>query len=140
MRFTKKAALTQLVFILALFAILLPFAIWDSNSQVKVSFDDTAIYATSDKYNMTIRYDEIESVELAELADPGEKVQDSFDDKILRTGIWHNDAWGEYYITADLDASNCVLLHLKDGRLFVISRKNNATTEEVYNTLLSHLA
>ena len=140
MIFTKKAALKQLLFVLFLFALLIPVAVWDSNSQVRVHFDDTSVQVKSDKYTMDIPYSEIASAELTGLAAPGEKVRDSFDDDILRTGIWRNDAWGEYCINADLDATNCVLLRLTDGRVFVISRKDNDTTREICETLLSHIS
>ncbi len=140
MRFKDYFSIKHILFAVFLFAILMPFAIRDSNNQVKVSFDDTSIYTSSNKYSMTIRYDQIDSIELTDLADAGEKVEDGYDDDILRAGKWHNDAWGEYYITADLDTSNCVVMHLKDGRIFVFSSKDNNTTAQYFETLQSHLS
>ena len=140
MRFKDYFSLKNLFFSVALFAILIPFAIRDSNNQVKVSFDDTSIYTSSNKYNMTIHYDQIDSIELTDLAEAGEKVEDGYDDDILRAGKWVNDAWGEYHITADLDADNCILIRLTDGRIFVISSVNNDTTAEHFATLQSHLS
>ena len=137
--FSKQAVLRQLVFVLVLFAILIPMAIWDSNTQVKVSFDTSYVYVSSDKYSMNISYEDIASAELADLAEPGEKVEDGFDNDILRAGVWYNDTWGEYIIVADLDASNCVVLHLEDGRTLVFSKKNDKATAEVYETLLTYL-
>ena len=139
MVFTKKAALRQFLFVVFLFALLIPFAIWDSNAQVKVTFDEDSAYVKSDKYTMDIQYGDIVSVELTDLADAGEGVMSSFDNDIIRTGVWKNDAWGEYYIVADLDATNCVLVRLSDGRQFVISQKNNEKTEEIYETLLLNI-
>nr|MBQ8244323.1 hypothetical protein [Oscillospiraceae bacterium] len=139
MKFRDYFSLKHILFALLLFAILIPFAIRDSNNQVKVTFDDTSVYAKSSKYSMTIRYDEIQSVFLTELTEPGEKVQDGYDDDILRAGLWKNDLWGEYHINADLDATNCVLLRLKDNRYFVISQKDNETTLEIYDTLVSKI-
>ena len=139
MKFKDYFSLKHMLFAIALFAILIPFAIRDSNNQVKVSFDDTSIYTTSNKYTMTIRYDQIANAELTDLAEAGEKVQDGYDDDILRAGMWKNDTWGEYHITADLDATNCVVMTLTDGRLFVFSRKDNDTTAELFETLQSHL-
>ena len=49
--FSKKEVLKQLFFVLALFAILIPVAIWDSDTQVKISFTDTVIKAKSDKFS-----------------------------------------------------------------------------------------
>ena len=132
-------SITQLIFVLVLFAILIPIAIWDSNTQVKVDFYDTDLSIRSDKYSMSVTYGDIVSAELADLAEPGEKVEDGFDNDIIRTGVWSNDTWGEYYICADLDATNCVVLQLTDGRIFVFSCKNNETTAEYYEQLLPHL-
>ena len=138
--FSKKSVLRQLLFVLFLFAILIPVAIWDSDTQVKVTFDSTSMLVNSDKYNMSIQYSDIASAELTELAEPGEKVQDGWDNDIIRVGVWENETWGEYIIVADLDADNCIVLHLHDGRTLVFSRKNEKTTEKMYETLLTYLS
>lgn len=138
--FSKKAVLRQLFFVLTLFTILIPIAIWDSNTQVKVTFDSTELYIDSDKYSMAVPYDIISSTELVTLPEAGEKVADGFDDDIIRTGVWTNSVWGEYYIVADLDVSNCIVLHLNDERIFVFSCKNEEKTAEYFNTLQTYLA
>ena len=140
MRLRDLFAPRHIIFAVLIFVLLIPIAIRDSNNQVKVSFDGDNIYTTSNKYSLTIPYADIAQAELVDLAEAGEKVQDGYDDDILRAGIWKNDTWGEYHITADLDADNCILITLKDGRLFVLSRKDNATTEEIYHTLLGKLS
>ena len=141
MKFRDYFSLKQILFALLLFALLIPIAMWDSETQIKVSFDETSVYVNSDRLGMTIGYDLIQSAELAPMGDPGEKAEaDAFDNGIIRTGLWTNDAWGEYNICADLDTGVCVVAHLHDGRIFVFSQKDDATTEEVFNTLLSHLA
>ena len=140
MKFKDYFSLKHILFAVVLFAILVPFAIRDSNNQVKVSFDDTTIYTTSNRYNMSVTYAQIESIELVPLAEAGEKIEDGYDDDILRAGKWKNDTWGEYYITADLDTNNCVVMHLTDGRIFVFSSKDDETTQQHFDTLNSHLA
>ena len=137
--FSINAVLKQLGFALVIFAILIPLSFWDSGRQVQVSFDDSSIFVKSKKYSMSVLYQEIDSAELTQLADPGEEVTDSFDNDILRTGIWENDTWGEYYIVADLDTSNCIVLHLIDGRTFVFSCKDDETTVSHYEQLCLHL-
>lgn len=139
MKFKDYFSVKHILFAVALFAILIPFAIRDSNNQVKVRFDDTSIYTTSNKYSMTVLYDQIAGIELVALPEAGEKIEDGYDDDILRAGKWRNDTWGEYYITADLDTSNCVVMHLTDERIFVFSSKNDETTAELYETLSTHL-
>lgn len=137
--FRSRAVLKQLFFVLALFALLIPMAIWDSNSQVKVRFDSDVVFVKCDRYNMTIQYSDIAQAELTELPEAGEPIADCRDDNIIRCGVWHNEAWGEYTIVADADATNCIKLHLNDGRILVFNRKNNASTEKDFVELQGYL-
>ena len=138
--FSKKSVLRQLYFVLALFALLIPIAFWDSATQIEVSFDTQNVYIKSDEYSISIGYDEIESAELVPLAEPGLELENTVDNDIIRTGKWQNTSWGEYYINADLDATDCIVAHLKDGRVFVFSRKDNEATADDFETLQIYLA
>lgn len=138
--FPKKTVLRQFVFSLVIIALLIPMAIWDSNTQVKVNFYDEDMLIKSDRYKMSVRYDQIANAELTELAEPGEKVKDGFDNDIVRTGTWTNEAWGEYSINADPDTNTCVKLTLTDGRIFVFSSKDDEKTAELYDTLIPNLS
>ena len=135
----KIAILKQFIFVLVIFAILFPIAMWDSDTQVKVKFSNEDMQIKSDRYTMTVRYDMIESAALDSLGDPGEKVLDGFDNDIIRTGTWRNDVWGEYSVNADPDTSLCVKMTLTDGRIFVFSCKDDVKTEELYKTLATIL-
>ena len=137
--FPKKTVLRQFVFSLVIIALLIPMAIWDSNTQVKVNFYDEDMLIKSDRYKMSVRYDQIISAELDALGDPGEKVLDGFDNDIIRTGTWRNDVWGEYSVNVDPDTSLCVKMTLTDGRIFVFSCKDDVKTEELYKTLATIL-
>ena len=135
----SSRSIRQLIFVVLLFALLIPIAIWDSDTQVKVQFSDVDVFVKCDRYNMTIPYEDIASVELADLAEPGEKVENGFDNDIIRAGMWKNDTWGEYHICADLDTTVCVVIKLEDGRTFVFSCKSDKATAEDYKELQAHL-
>ena len=137
--FSKAAVLKQLFFVLALFAVLIPIAIWDSNTQISTEFGADNVSIRSDKYTITIPYSDIAAAELTDLAEPGEKMTEGFDNDIIRVGLWKNDVWGEYYINADLDTTNCILVTLNDGRKFVFSKKDDRATEKMYTQLLTYL-
>lgn len=139
MRFRDLFSKKQFFFAIFIFALLIPLALWDSNTQVKVTFETDAIYIKSDEYNMSIEYGDIVSAELTDLAVPGEQIEDCVDNDIIRTGKWRNETWGEYYICADVDATNCIALRLEDGRLFIFSRKDNEETAGIYETLQTYL-
>ena len=137
--FSKSSMKRQFLFGLFLFAVMIPIAVLDSNTQVKVNFYDTDVYIKSDKYTMSVPYDIIEAAELVPMAEPGERVENSYDNDVLRAGVWYNEAWGEYHIAADLDTSNCIVLHLDDGRTFVFSCKSDKKTTSLYEELQTHL-
>ena len=138
--FSKKTVLRQFLFALAIVALLIPMALWDSDTQVKVKFYDEDMLIKSDRYKMSVRYDQIAEAELTDLGDPGEKVEDGFDNDIIRTGTWRNDVWGEYSVNADPDTSLCVKLTLTDGRIFIFSVKDDEKTTQLYDTLLPYLS
>lgn len=142
MRFKDYFSLKQILFALLLFALLIPIAIWDSDTQVKVNFHADDVSIISDRYTMSIPYDIVASAQLVPLSDPGEKVEggEGFDNDIIRTGIWTNDTWGEYTVLADLDTSNCILVRLKDDRAFVFSCKDDETTAKHFETLQTYLS
>lgn len=130
-----KYLISGLVFIVL--AVCLSFI--DSADDVKVSFDTDSLTVTSKLYNMKISYDEIERAELTQIVDRGENI-DGKDNLTLRTGKWKNDVWGEYHICADLDCTNCIVLHLTDGSTYVFSRLSNKETEALHAELLTHIS
>ena len=138
--FSKESVLKQLGFAVVLFIILIPIALWDSGTQVKVDYYEDYFFVNTDRYDMTIYYKDIASAELTHRAEPGEEVESARDDDIIRVGVWNNDTWGEYIICADLDADTCILLKLHDGRTLVYNLKNNEATEKSYTTLMYHLS
>ena len=140
MKFRDYFSLKHLIFAIILMAIMLCFAIHQSNNTVKVSFANDHVYVRSSKYGMTISYQDIDSVALEALGNPGEKAdEEAWDDDIVRYGNWINDDWGKYIACIDPDTSNCIVVHISDGRTLVFSRKNDATTQEIYDTLLTYL-
>ena len=140
MKFRDIFSPKHIIFAVVIIALMLGFAVVQSNNTVKATFEDDLIYVRSSKFNMTIAYEDIDSVTLETLGDPGEKAnEDAWDDDIVRYGDWINDAWGEYTACIDPDTSNCVVVHLTDGRTLVFSRKNDSTNEEIYNKLLTYI-
>ena len=139
MKFRDYFSLKQILFAVAIVGLMMLFAVNNSNNIVKVKLQDESVSITSSKYNISIDYADIVSVSLEDLAEPGVEKENCHDDKMIRTGIWENGIWGTYYICADLDVDNCVVVYLQDGRTFVFSRKSNAETEKIYQALLTHL-
>ena len=137
-KFWKLVSKRDLVFGIIIFAAVIIFSFVESANKVKVEFAEDAVDIKAPKYSMNVPYDMVESIELVEIAEPGENVKGR-DDMVTRTGIWENEAWGEYYACLDLQTSQCIVIHLDDGRTFVFSRRSNEETAEIFETFRTHL-
>lgn len=137
-KFWKLVSRKDLVFGILLFAVVIGMTVYETNHKVAVDFSDTAVDIRTSKYSMSIPYDLVESIELVELPDAGQVI-DGTDDMAARTGLWENETWGEYYVCADLNSPTCIVAHLKDGRIFVFSRRNEEETEHDYGQFLQRL-
>lgn len=136
--FKNQTTLRYVIFGVILFAVAIGISFIDSNDDVKVTFDSESVIVKSDRYQLSIDYADIAKVELAKMPDAG-NCTNGKDTMVLRTGTWENEAWGEYYVCADLDCTDCIVVTIHDGRTFVFSSKNNQTTAELYEILNSHL-
>lgn len=128
----------DLVFVSLIFVAVIVLSVFESANKIKVTFDEEAVTAKAPKYSLNIPYTLIERAELVEMPDRGEVI-DGTDDMAARTGHWKNETWGEYYVCADCDTSNCIVSYLEDGRVFVFSRKDDAETAGLYETLQTYL-
>lgn len=137
-KFKTLVPIKHILFILVLFAATLVIFYFDSSEDIKVSFDEDSVTAKASSFQMDIPFDMIEFAELVPMEEGGKKITGS-DNIVTRLGDWTNDAWGEYSICADLDALNCIKVHLDDGRIFVFSRKNDEETRRIYDELLTYI-
>ena len=108
------------------------------SNKVRVAFYDDEVAIRATKYEMLIGYDLIDHIELTDKPEAGENVNGR-DDNILLTGTWKNDTWGEYEACIEQITDNCIVIHLKDGRTFVISRRDNEETAAVYQQFQTFL-
>ena len=142
MGFWKKikmlVPLKHVMFILFLTAAMLAIAFYDSAEDIKVTIEPESVTIKATGYTMNIPYEMIETMELVDMPDGGSVICGK-DDLVVRYGNWENEAWGEYFICADLDATKCIVAHLDDGRIFVFSRKSNTETETIFKGLLPYV-
>lgn len=138
-RFFNTYAGRYTIFGLCLFLIVIGFSVVEGHFRIGVTFSDTEIAVTSNRYNMQVEYDLIASAELVEMPDRGEHI-DGKDETSIRYGAWKNEAWGDYVVVAVPNATNCVVMHLHDGRTFVFNARSNDYTAELFTQLQSHLA
>lgn len=129
----------DLIFALLMVSIVLVFAFCAAEDLMEVTFGEDAVDIVTAKYSMNIPYDMVESIEIDTYSKSDEDV-DGRDDMVLRSGIWMNEKWGEYYACLDLQTKNCIVVHLNDGRIFVFSHQSDKTVAEEYETFQSYLA
>ncbi len=127
----------DLIFGLIILLLVIIFSFKPSN-KVRFSFGEDSVDIKSTRYSMNIPYDMVESLELVAKPDMGTKI-DGYTDGIIANGLWNNEAWGDYTACIEVYTDNCILVHLTDGRLFVLSRRNNEETQRVYEEFLTYL-
>ena len=108
------------------------------SNKVRFSFEEDSVDIKTTRYTMNIPYHMIDSALLVEKPDMGQKV-DGFTDDIIATGIWENEAWGEYTACIEVATDNCIVIGLTDGRSFVVSRRDNEETQKVFEELQTHI-
>lgn len=137
-KFWKLVSKRDLIFGSIIFVLVIVLTFFESANKVTVKFGEEAVDIKAPKYSMNIPYEMVASVELVEIPDRGE-TEDGRDDMVTRTGLWNNEAWGEYYACLDLQTTNCIVVHLNDGRIFVFSRRSNDETAAVFETFQTYL-
>ena len=135
----KMISVKDFGFGVLIFALVITISLLQPSNKVLVEFEDTSVNVKSAKYTMNIPYSMVDTIELVQKPDMG-IIVDGHDDMILQTGIWSNDTWGEYHVCSEIVTDNCIVIHLNDGRTFVISRRNNEETAAVYEEFSAHLS
>lgn len=121
-----------------IFALVILISIFQPSNKVLVEFGETAVDVKSSRYTMSIPYEMVDHLELVEKPDMGQPT-DGHDDMILMIGTWENDTWGEYEMCVEIATDTCIIIHLTDGRIFVISRRDNEETAKVYEEFLAYV-
>ena len=137
-KFWQQVSKKDLIFVSLIFVAVIVLSIFESDNKIQVSFAADSVTAKAPKYSLNIPYDMVARAELVDMPDRGE-VMDGTDDMASRTGRWENETWGEYYVCADLDASNCIVAYLEDGQVFVFSRKDNEETARIFEEFQAYL-
>ena len=127
-----------LIFGLCLFVVVIGVSMVEAHFRIDVAMTDTEITIHSNRYNLRVEYDLIASAELVEMQDRGDAI-DGKDETSIRYGNWTNVTWGDYTVLAIPNATNCVVMHLTDGRTFVFNARSNDYTTELFQELQDHL-
>ena len=130
----------DVAFAVVLLTLTLTLAYCKADSMMEVTFGNEALDVVTDRYTLNVPYDMVDHIEVAAYDSKDEAVKGKGkDDMALRTGIWVNEIWGEYYACIDRQTDTCILIHLNDGRLFAFSHKSDDNVQAEYEEFLTHL-
>ena len=138
MKFWQSISIKDMGFGIILFALVIGISILQPSNKIIAEFEEDSVTVKSSKYAMNIPYEMVDSIELVDKPNMGVEV-DGHDDMILQTGTWENEAWGQYETCSEIATDNCIVIHLNDGRTFVISRRDNEETAKVFADFQTHL-
>lgn len=114
----------------------------DFSTSVQFGRTDSVTISGPEKTSVTVRYSDIESLELITVTDPGE-VTDGGSGRRYYWGTWKNDAYGEYTMFVTKKASKAILIRTVSGKIIVFNQDDDVTTENMYSMfteLLAHLS
>lgn len=124
-----KYLLYAAIFIAAFYLITLLFG--DFQTSVKFGKDDILTLTGPRKTSVTVPYDDIESIELITLADPGEKI-DGGSSRSYYWGTWKNEEYGEYKLFVNKRSPAAILVKTFAGDIIIFNQGDTVTTENTY--------
>lgn len=118
--------------------ILVGVAILLFTGSLKVEYGDTSFSVEASYWgDLTIPYEEIDSIELRRENVPGSRVG-GFGSFRLLMGSFENDEFGRYTRYTYTNCNACIVL-TADGRVFVISGSDETATEAIYEALTDRI-
>ena len=137
-KFWQVVSKKDLIFGLIILLLTMIISFKPSN-KIRFSFEEDSVDIKTTKFSMNIPYDMVRSAELTDKPHMGSQI-DGYTDNIVAYGIWENDVWGEYTACVEVYTDNCIVIHLTDGRIFVVSRRDNEETVKVFEEFQNHIS
>lgn len=122
----KNLALVILILALVLF-----YVFSGGSVGISLDFGENELTISASNYDWIIPYNQIESLELTGLPDPG-TVIDGSEKRNLCCGTWKNNTFGEYTLCADPRIEACIVIRMKSGDVYVINYENSDSTEQLH--------
>ncbi len=138
MKFWQSISTKDFGFGIILFALVIAISLFQPSNKVIAEFEEDSVTFKSSKYVINVPYNMVEEIQLTDKPDMGTEVE-GHDDMILQTGTWENETWGKYTQCTEIATDNCIVIRLNDGRIFVVSRRDNAETAQVFEEFQSYL-
>lgn len=137
MKFDRRIFSNIILFLLIIIVIAVT-TMCQSTTAIKIAFADDLMALSSMDYSMNIPYADVLELELVDAPDLG-KVSGGKNKPELQSGVWENETWGEYHLCFNPNATNCIVVRLRDGQIFVFNCNTNEATMETYQEFLTYL-
>lgn len=137
MKFDRRIFSNIILFLLIIIVIAVT-TMCQSTTAIKIAFADDLMALSSMDYSMNIPYADVLELELVDAPDLG-KVSGGKNKPELQSGVWENETWGEYHLCFNPNATNCIVVRLRDGQIFVFNCNTNEATVETYKEFLTYL-
>ena len=133
-----KWVLYAVIFLAAYY--LITSLVGDFSTSVKFDTNDTITISGPRKTSVTVAYEDIDSIELVTLGDPGTAAGGGTS-RSYYWGTWKNDEYGTYSLFVSKKSSEAILIKTKDGKVILFNQQDNPTTSntfKLFEDLLSH--
>lgn len=118
-------------FIILILAIVLFYIFSGGSVGISLDFGEDALTLSAADYDWTIPYDQIQSLELAELPNTATTTE-GVDKRTLRCGTWENDIWGEFILCIDPRIDPCIVITMESGDIYVLNYENYDSTVQLH--------
>lgn len=132
----SKTVVNILVFLAALFLV----STFQGRSTIAIDTDDnTLILEAPDEFSLSIAYDQIETLELCDLNDPGAATSGG-ENRKCRWGEWENSTLGTYTQCTLKKVEPVIRLTTSGGDTVVFNYESEKTTTSLHQMLSDLLA
>ncbi len=131
----KKYLLITVIFSVLLLAFLFFISFTGS---ITYTFDDDS-FTVDSSYSapMTVRYLEIDKIEIRESVTPGTKVM-GFNSPTLLLDVFKNSEFGKYTRYTYTRCDTCIVIDI-NGETLVINGESSEKTREIYESIMEHM-
>ncbi|MCD7745007.1 MAG: hypothetical protein LUI13_06985 [Lachnospiraceae bacterium] len=136
--FTRHRNYSILIFLIIVLGYLIFFRNSLSESVYIEPGEDSILINSYTEDEITISYADITRMELCDEVDFG-TLSEGTDDRRVRSGLWKNDAWGEYYLFALKKVKGDYILLETDETVVVFNYESAEVTQNFYSAFQEYL-
>lgn len=99
---------------------------------------DGLSFQTESGYTSELKWDDISAIELREELSYGTLVEGT-DNSKEKSGIWNNEAFGEYELIANAKVASCIVCFTESGRILVFNYESEESTSSLLTAIQEKL-